>query len=82
MELNDLLQDFVSFLGTEQKKKTTRKRPLVKQLTYKGITKKWKFNGIELDIVGGKSYDWNFLKEDYETIEVFIKHLIDEEIIK
>ena len=77
-KLNELANDFFSFMYGKPKKK--KLKPLIKQLTYKGITKKWSYNGNSLHIVNGKDYDWYILKEDFKTIEDFIKHLIDEEL--
>ena len=77
-KLNELANDFFNFMYGKPKKK--KLKPLIKQLTYKGITKKWSYNGSSLHIVNGKNYEWCFLEKDFKTIEDFIKHLIDEEL--
>lgn len=77
-KLNELANDFFNFMYGKPKKK--KLKPLIKQLTYKGITKKWSYNGSSLHIVNGKDYEWCFLEENFKTIEDFIKHLIDEEL--
>ena len=77
-KLNELANDFFNFMYGKPKKK--KLKPLIKQLTYKGITKKWSFDNVFIHVVNGNDYDWYILKEDFKTIEDFIKHLIDEEL--
>lgn len=79
-ELKELANEFVTFLYGKTKRK--KLRPLVKQLTYKGVTKKWTFDGTFLNIIGTKkSYDWELYKEyyGYNNVEDAIRGMIDKE---
>ena len=77
-KLNELATDFFTFMYGKQKKKVLR--PLVKQMTYKGITKKWTEDGQGnfLDFVGKPKYDYVFAHKGNETNVEFVKRLIDE----
>lgn len=82
-KLNELANDFFSFVyGKPTPKK--RLRPLVKQITYKGITKKWSEdgNGNFLDYVGKPKIAYDIAKKENETIEDFTKRMIDEGVFK
>jgi hypothetical protein len=79
-ELNELAADFFATMFSKPKKKILR--PLVKQLTYKGVTKKWTYDGIFINFVGGRSIDFELAKQDGETIRDFVKRKIDEELRK
>ena len=75
-DLQNLANDLWSTMFTTPKKK--RLRPLVKQLTYKGRTVKWTFDGAGVKFVKGPTYDWNFARQGDETVEDFVKRMIDE----
>jgi hypothetical protein len=79
-KLNEVANDFFTFLYGKPKKKILR--PLVKQLTYKGITKKWTEDGQGnfLDYVGKPKIVYDIAKKESETIEDFTKRMIDEGI--
>ena len=80
--LNELAQDFfTTMFGAKKQKKL---RPLVKQLTYKGVTKKWTTdgNGNFLDYIGKPRISYEFGKNENETIEEFTKRLIEEGVFK
>ena len=77
-QLKELQQDLMQTLFGV--KKTKRLRPLVKQLTYKGITKKWTYDGAFINFVGGRSICFDLVKQGDEDVKDFIKRYIDEEI--
>ena len=80
--LNELTQDFfTTMFGVKKRKKL---RPFIKQLTYKGVTKKWQVdgNGNFLDYVGKPRISYDLGKNENETIEEFTKRLIDEGVFK
>lgn len=77
-QLKALQQDLMQTLFGVKKAK--RLRPLVKQLTYKGITKKWTYDGTFINFVGGRSICFDLAKQGEETIKDFVKRYIDEEI--
>lgn len=81
-ELNDLAKDFITTMFGKPKKK--RLRPLVKRLTYKGVTKKWYEDGQGnfLDFVGKPKIVYDFACKEGETITDFVKRLIDEGTFK
>ena len=76
-KLNELANDFFTTMFSKTKKK--RLKPLVKQITYKGITKKWTEDGQGnfLDYVGKPKIVYDFAKEENETIIDFTKRMID-----
>lgn len=76
-KLNDLAIDVFSTLF--KKPKVKKLRPFVKQMTYKGITKKWYEDGQGnvLDFVGKPKIVYDIAKEDNETIQDFVKRMID-----
>lgn len=79
-KLKTLANEVMTTLFAKPKQK--KLRPLVKQLTYKGITKKWTYDGTFLTIVGaGHSYDWELYSKayGYNTIEEAIKGIIEKE---
>ena len=78
-KLNELANDFFNFMYGKPKKK--KLKPLIKQLTYKGITKKWSYNGSSLHIVNGKNYEWCFLEKDF-NLSIEEKELIECYIIE
>lgn len=82
-ELNQLANDFFLFLQGQPTKKK-RLRPLVKQITYKGITKKWSEDGQGnfLDYVGKPKIVFDIARNENETIEDFTKRMIDEGVFK
>lgn len=75
-ELNDLAKDLFSCMSS----KTKRLKPLIKQITYKGITKRWQEDGKGnfLDFVGKPRYDYYMLVKENESNIEFVKRLIDE----
>lgn len=76
-KLNDLEKEIMKMFS---KPKTKRLKPLVKQLTYKGVTKKWTYDGAFINFVNGGSYDFEIAKLEGETISDFVKRKIDEEL--
>lgn len=81
-KLNELKVDLMTTLFAKPKKK--KLRPFTKQLTYKGITKKWTVdsNGNFLDYVGKPKIVYDFAKYENETIEDFTKRMINEGVFK
>lgn len=81
-KLNELANDLFTTLFAKPKRKVLR--PLVKRLTYKGITKKWSEDGQGnfLDYVGKPKIDYDFAKEENESIVDFTKRMIDEGVFK
>lgn len=81
-KLNELANDFFTTMFSKPKKK--RLRPLVKQITYKGITKKWTEDGQGnfLNYVGKPKIVYDFAKKENETIVDFTKRMIDNETFK
>ena len=72
-ELNDLANELFGCV------KAKRLKPLTKQITHKGITKKWLEDGKGnfLEFVGKPKYDYNLLVEQGESNIEFVKRLID-----
>lgn len=79
-DLNDLAKDFVNTMFVKPKKK--KLRPLIKQTTYNGTVKKWSFDGAFINIVGGRSYDWDIIKDNYIDKNDFVISLIKKEVNK
>lgn len=79
-KLTELANDVFTTLFAKPKPK--RLRPLVKQLTYKGVTKKWTEDGQGnfQDFVGKKKISWEFAHIDGETNIEFVKRMIEEEL--
>ena len=78
-QLNELAADLMGTLFAKPKQK--RMRPLIKQTTHRGVTKKWIYNGGgDFQFVGGKGYDLSLAARDGESIVDFVKRKIDEEI--
>lgn len=77
-QLNELANDFFTTMFGKPKKK--KLRPLVKQITYKGITKKWTEDGQGnfLDFVGKPKYDYVFAHKEGESNIDFVKRMIEE----
>ena len=80
-DLKELERDIMVLF---QKPKKKRLRPFVKQITYKGITKKWYEDGQGnvLDFVGKPKIVFDIAKNENETIEDFVKRYIDNGIFK
>lgn len=81
-QLNELAIDvFTTMFGKPKKKKLM---PLVKQITYKGITKKWTEDGRGnfLDYVGKPKIVYDIAKNEDENIIDFTKRMIDEGVFK
>lgn len=79
-QLKELASDLFSTIYAKPKRK--RLKPLVKQLTYKGITKKWTEDGQGhfLDFVGKERICYEFAVLEGETNIDFVKRMIDEEL--
>lgn len=80
-KLNKLANElFLIFAKPKQKKL----RPFVKQVTYKGITKKWyeDDNGNFLDYIGKPKIDFYIATNENENIIDFTKRMIDEGVFK
>ena len=77
-KLNELATDFFTIMFEKPKRK--KLRPLVKQITYKGITKKWAEDGEGnfLDFIGKPRYAYYILVKEGESNIEFVKRLIDE----
>lgn len=80
-KLKALATDVLSMFSKPKAKKL---RPFVKQLTYKGITKKWyeDSNGNFLDFVGQPKIVFDIARNDNEDIIDFTKRMIDEGVFK
>ncbi len=80
-DLKELERDIMALF---QKPKKKRLKPFVKQITYKGITKKWYEDGQGnvLDFVGKPKIVFDIARNKNETIEDFVKRYIDEGIFK
>ena len=81
-QLKELQTDFFTTLFSKPKSK--RKRPLVRQITHNGITKKWLEDGKGnfIDFVGKPKYAHWLLMEENETPRQFVVRLIDEGYFK
>ena len=81
MKLKELEHDVMSMFVKPKQKKL---RPFVKQLTYKGVTKKWYEDnyGNVLDFVGKPKLVFDIAKNDNEDIIAFTKRMIDEGTFK
>lgn len=80
-KLKDLATDLFSMFSKPKQKKL---RPFVKQLTYKGVTKKWYEDnyGNVLDFVGKPKLVFDIAKNDNEDVIDFTKRMIDEGVFK
>lgn len=81
MKLKELAHDVMSMFAKPKQKKL---RPFVKQLTYKGVAKKWyeDNDGNVLDFIGKPKLLFDLAKNDNEDVIDFTKRMIDEGVFK
>lgn len=81
IKLKELAHDVMSMFVKPKQKKLN---PFVKQLTYKGVTKKWYEDsyGNVLDFVGKPKLVFDIARNENETIEDFVKRMIDDGVFK